>query len=151
MSEDAWAHLGSAVEAFVRAGNRELANGFRPTQGGWECTLAHPLDPSVAAELVAVDDRLAFDPHADELVCRHCWAVILGGDAVTRASSLWLGSHGYDVELDSADGWVWASLRSRANPSFTVPRFGRGSTTAEAVQSAAHRWQVEQIGTRSEP
>ena len=59
----------------------------------------------------------------------------------------WLGHLGYDIEVEVADGFTWVALRSRANPNFVIPRYGRGSSANEAVESAARRYRVEQIGT----
>ena len=57
-----------------------------------------------------------------------------------------LNGLGYDVEFEVADGCTWVALRPRSNPSFVVPRYGRGVSEEEAVESAARRFQVEQIG-----
>jgi hypothetical protein len=82
MSEHPWSHLRAAVDALAVAGNTVEAPGFHPTQGGWACEMSAPLNPEIAASLVATDSRLTF--RDDELSCSHCWAVILGRDAVTR-------------------------------------------------------------------
>jgi hypothetical protein len=83
MSEDSWEHLLSAVDALVAAGNEVVAPGFHPTQGGWSCEMAGLLDPEVAASLANADSMLTYQH--DELFCRHCWAVILGAEAQSRA------------------------------------------------------------------
>ena len=59
----------------------------------------------------------------------------------------WLGELGYDIEIEVADGFTWAALRPQANPSFVIPRYGRGASRDEAIESAARRYRVEQIGT----
>lgn len=59
----------------------------------------------------------------------------------------WLRELGYAVELMSdGEGGYWADLRPLTNPKFLVPKYGRGSSKDEAIESAARRWQVEQIG-----
>ena len=59
----------------------------------------------------------------------------------------WLAELGYDLEVKIADGFTWVGLRSRTNPEFSVPRYGRGASEDEAIESAARRYRVEQIGT----
>ena len=59
----------------------------------------------------------------------------------------WLGELGYDIEVEVADGFTRVALRPRANSNFLVPRYGRGESESEAVESAAQRYRVEQIGT----
>ena len=59
----------------------------------------------------------------------------------------WLRDLGYDIEVEIADGFTWVALRPRANPDFMIPRYGRGGSEAEAIDSAARRYRVEQIGT----
>ncbi len=59
----------------------------------------------------------------------------------------WFGDLGYDIEFEVADGFTWVALRPRANPNFVVPRYGRGASEDEAIESAAGRYRVEQIGT----
>lgn len=63
----------------------------------------------------------------------------------------WLVELGYDIEVEIADGFTWVSLRPRTNPNFVIPRYGRGATEDEAVESAARRYRVEQIGTDNAP
>jgi hypothetical protein len=58
----------------------------------------------------------------------------------------WLDELGYDIEAEVADGFTWVALRPRANPNFVIPRYGRGASEDEAVESAARRYRVEQIG-----
>jgi len=58
----------------------------------------------------------------------------------------WFRDLDYDVFYEEADGWTWAHLRRRSNPSAVVPRYGRGHTPDEAAVSAKRRWEVEQIG-----
>jgi hypothetical protein len=58
----------------------------------------------------------------------------------------WFRELDYDVFYDEADGWTWAHLRRRGNPSAVVPRYGRGRSPDEAVASAKSRWEVEQVG-----
>jgi hypothetical protein len=79
-----WDHLGAAVAALVAAGNEVVGAGFRPTQGGWKCELAAPLDPEVATALAAADARMHFSPADDELFCEHCWTTIYGAQAAAR-------------------------------------------------------------------
>ena len=57
---------------------------------------------------------------------------------------------GFDVVFDEADGFVWATLVRRSNSTARVPRYGRGATQAEALDSAERRWQVEQVGSPAE-
>jgi hypothetical protein len=59
----------------------------------------------------------------------------------------WFGELGYDVEFEVADGFTWAALRPRTNRSCVIPRYGRGASEDEAIESAAGRYRVEQIGT----
>ena len=59
----------------------------------------------------------------------------------------WLGGLGYDIEVEIAGGFTWVALRPRTNPDFVMPRYGRGASEDEAVESAARRYRVEQIGT----
>jgi hypothetical protein len=58
----------------------------------------------------------------------------------------WFRELDYDVFYDEADGWTWAHLRRRSNPSAVVLRYGRGHSRDEAVASAKRRYEVEQIG-----
>jgi hypothetical protein len=46
-----------------------------------------------------------------------------------------------------SDGFTWVALRPRTNPNCVIPRYGRGASDDEAVESAARRYRVEQIGT----
>jgi hypothetical protein len=48
------------------------------------------------------------------------------------------------MALQEADGHTWADLISVANPSFVVPKYGRGDDQASAAVSAMARWRVEQ-------
>ena len=76
-------------------------------------------------------------------------AVEAGHHVSMGEAESFLQSVGFDVKVDTEDGTFWASLRSRSNPEFSVPKYGRGSSAAEAVEGAAQRWKVEQIGTRA--
>jgi hypothetical protein len=58
----------------------------------------------------------------------------------------WLGELGYDIEIEVADGFTWAALRPRTNQDFVIQRYGRGASENEAIESAARRYRVEQIG-----
>jgi hypothetical protein len=51
-----------------------------------------------------------------------------------------------DVFYEEADGWVWANLRRRSNPSAVVPRYGRGRSRDQSLASPNRRYEVEQIG-----
>jgi hypothetical protein len=82
MTGNAWTHLQEAVDALVAAGNAVEPPGFHPTQGGWSCEMTGPLDPEVAASLADSDPVLTYE--RDELSCRHCWTVIVGGEARAR-------------------------------------------------------------------
>ena len=84
MSGHEWDHLQVVVDGLVASGNSVVDAGFRPTQGGWECGLARPLDPAVARDLTEADARTSYDPDRDEIFCRHCWTVIYGGRAAER-------------------------------------------------------------------
>jgi hypothetical protein len=59
----------------------------------------------------------------------------------------WRGELGYDIEVEVADGFTWVALRPRTNPNFVIPRYGRRRTGDGALESAARRYRVEQIGT----
>ncbi len=59
----------------------------------------------------------------------------------------WLRELGYDIEVEVGDGFTWAALRGRTNPDRVVPRYGRGASEDEAIESAARRYRAEQIGT----
>ena len=59
----------------------------------------------------------------------------------------WFSELGYDIEFEVADGFTWVALRPRTNPNFVIPRYGRGASEDEAIESAAGRYRVEQIGT----
>jgi hypothetical protein len=82
---DEWDHLLPLVDALVASGNELVDGGFRPNQGGSECCFRLPLDPSVVSAFVEADEHVAYDQAADAVHCRHCWAAILGGDAVARS------------------------------------------------------------------
>lgn len=146
--EPVWKHLESLVQRLVDSGNTVVHGGFRPTQGGWECGLAEPLDDVVAQEAAAANERLDYDARRDELTCRHCWTLIAGGGALERSGREWFVERGYELELEleTDSATVWASLVSTSNPGFRVPRYGRGRTSREAVESAVERWRVEQVG-----
>ena len=51
------------------------------------------------------------------------------------------------TRYEAADGFTWVALRPRTNRSFVIPRYGRGASEDEAMESAAGRYRVEQIGT----
>lgn len=57
---------------------------------------------------------------------------------------------GFDVVYEESDGQVWATLVSQSNPAFTLPRYGSGASEAQALASAARRWQVEQVGSEAD-
>jgi hypothetical protein len=58
----------------------------------------------------------------------------------------WFRMLDYEVVYDDADGWTWASLRPRSNPSGLRTRYARGRSPDEAVVHAKVRWDVEQTG-----
>lgn len=143
-----WQHLEKAVQEFVDGGNWVLDRGFRPTQGGWQCSLAQPLDVQIGRRAAEVDMGLAFDEEQDELFCRHCWTVVAGGEATERRNRAWFQELGYGVVLENdGTGMFWAELVPKSNPDLRHPKYGSGSTAIEAVASAAARWRVEQVGT----
>lgn len=70
-----------------------------------------------------------------------------GRDVSTMSQPVqWLRSHGLDAETSVEDGVVWAGLRSIANPTFVLPRYGQGPSAAEAIENAAWRFDLEQVG-----
>lgn len=79
MAEPEWDQLELIVGALVAAGNRRRTE-FRPSQGGWWCSMERPLDPDAVLLLTGADARLNYDERADELSCRHCWASIFGAN-----------------------------------------------------------------------
>ena len=59
----------------------------------------------------------------------------------------WFEELGYVVVHSvEGDGVHWVSLRSIANPDFTVARYGRGESREAAAERARQRWITEQIG-----
>lgn len=63
-----------------------------------------------------------------------------------EAAATWLRSIGYAVTTSQGDGFAWADLRSLADPSFVLPRYGRGSSPTDAIERAAQRYRQEQQG-----
>ena len=57
-----------------------------------------------------------------------------------------LRDHGWDVEVESGDGYMWATLISLENREFTVGRYGRGDDPESAITRAWQRFKTEQIG-----
>ena len=77
MTEPDWAHLDVIAEELARDGNpRETP--FQPSQGGWWCSMARPLNPATVRRFIGEDLRLDYDEAGDVLSCRHCWASIYG-------------------------------------------------------------------------
>jgi hypothetical protein len=66
--------------------------------------------------------------------------------ARVKSDEDWFSELDYDVLYEEADGWTWAALLCRSNPSAVVPRYGRGASPEEGVASARRRYEVEQIG-----
>jgi hypothetical protein len=78
MDED-WRHLTRLVDALVANGNAVVGDGFSPTQGGYECEMAEPLDFNVLRPLVSAGDKSThLSPESDLLWCSHCWASVFG-------------------------------------------------------------------------
>ncbi len=67
-------------------------------------------------------------------------------DLVTTDDERWFGELDFDVEYEEAEDSIWVNLRRRTNPKAVVPRYGRGSSREEALESARKRFEVEQIG-----
>lgn len=85
MSDD-WRHLLPLVDALVANGNAVVGNGFCPTQAGYECEMANPLDFDVLSSLVPADEpSVHLSPGSDLLWCTHCWASLFGPLRVTEA------------------------------------------------------------------
>lgn len=83
---DELAHVRQAIDRLERSGFATVDGGLRPTQGGWECAFAAPLDPEAVRSAVELDDRLQFDEQLDEVFCSHCWTTLYGADAARRYS-----------------------------------------------------------------
>lgn len=71
----------------------------------------------------------------------------IGQPAVMSDGRTWLDELGYHLEFEVADAFTWVALRPRANPDFVIPRYGRGASEDDAIESAARRYRVEEIGT----
>lgn len=85
MAED-WRHLLPLVDGLVANGNAVVASGFSPTQGGYECEMAKPLDFTVLRSLVPADDtNIHLSPDGDLLWCSHCWASLFGSLRVAES------------------------------------------------------------------
>ena len=82
------------VDALRAAGNEPIYEGFHPTQGGWDCEMRLPLDLEKVKPLIAVNEQavhLRLGP--DEVLCRHCWASVLGPGAwAIVQSDRWQGA-----------------------------------------------------------
>jgi hypothetical protein len=73
-------HFDKLIESLVVSGNSVLDGGFVPTQGGWECHFAGPLDRFVVQHFVDGDPHdVSFDSSTDTVHCRHCWGAVVGG------------------------------------------------------------------------
>lgn len=69
-------HFDQLIESLVASGNSVLNGGFVPTQGGWECHFADPLDLSVVQGFIDGDPHdVSFDSSADLVHCSHCGAL----------------------------------------------------------------------------
>ena len=76
-------HLLPLVDALLAAGNAlephpATHEPFRPSQGGYYCQLAKPIDFDVVRDL-ALSEMVHLVEHADYIWCEHCWAEIRGG------------------------------------------------------------------------
>ncbi len=86
--EPGWAHLIPVVEALVERGNSAEESGFVPNQGGWDCSMAQPIDFDRVREVVDGDNRVRLLDDRDEVFCAHCWSSIVGPGVVLLDSAI---------------------------------------------------------------
>jgi hypothetical protein len=81
------AHLAALAEEMLKQGN-SWTTPFQPSQGGWWGQLSGALDPVICTRAERECASISYDPGEDSLWCRHCWAVIFGGNHTFRSAAL---------------------------------------------------------------
>ncbi|MGC5017095.1 hypothetical protein [Micromonospora sp. DT47] len=81
--DDDHRHLLPLIDALLAAGNAlephpATEEAFRPSQGGYYCQLAKPIDFQVLQGL-PLGEKVHLVEQADYIWCEHCWAEIRGG------------------------------------------------------------------------
>ena len=72
-------HFDALIGSLLAKGNVLVDGGFLPTQAGWVCHFATPLDAEVVRAFVEADPHDVEYVEADDLVhCRHCWGAVIG-------------------------------------------------------------------------
>ncbi|MEZ0112889.1 hypothetical protein ABH920_006913 [Catenulispora sp. EB89] len=80
--DDGYGHLLPLVQALAAAGNRLLLDpqstaAFRPSQGGYYCSMSGPLRFDAIRDLPRRAE-VHLDETNDNIFCRHCWTGIYG-------------------------------------------------------------------------
>jgi len=71
-------HLLPVVDLLVAHGNEVEGGGFRPTQGGWECTFRDPIDLDLVRRECELPDSISLSEQEISLFDRLSWSVIRG-------------------------------------------------------------------------
>lgn len=71
-------HLQPVVDLLVSNGNEVEGGGFRPTQGGWECTFRDPIDLDLVRRECELPDSISLSEQENSLFDRLSWSVIQG-------------------------------------------------------------------------
>ena len=71
-------HLQPVVDLLIAHGCQVDAGGFRPTQGGWECTFRDPIDLDMVRRECELPDSMSLSEQENWLFDRLSWSVIQG-------------------------------------------------------------------------
>jgi len=72
-----WVHLLPLIDALRAAGTEILTDGFRASQGGWECEVRGPINIQIVRPLIEVDEHRDQIQGSDAGIdCLHCWSGI---------------------------------------------------------------------------
>lgn len=71
-------HLQPIVDLLVAHGNEVDGGGFRPPQGGWECTFRDMIDLDLIRRECELPDSISLSQQESSLFDRLSWSVIQG-------------------------------------------------------------------------
>ena len=71
-------HLQPIADLLIAQGNHVEGGGFRPTQGGWECTFRDPIDLDLVRRECELPDSISLSEQENSLFDRLSWSVIQG-------------------------------------------------------------------------